>query len=232
MDPFVIQYDFVFEDGYEWRYRLEMQPDTLALKAHPDCELPDWAVLGFHQCPHCPLSTAQHQYCPLAANLVDLLDGVGRLPSFGNARVEVTTPDRSVSADISCQRAVGSLLGLVSATSDCPHTACLRPMARFHLPFASEDETVYRASSMYLLAQYFRYGEGHDPDLSLAGLTSIYVNLHILNKAMGERLRAACEQDAAVNALVLLDLLAKAMPYNIDDNMESIRHLFHAYLDE
>jgi hypothetical protein len=31
----------------------------------------------------------------------------------------------------------------------------VKPMARFHLPLASEEETIYRATTMYLLAQYF-----------------------------------------------------------------------------
>ena len=39
------------------------------------------------------------------------------------------------------------------ATAGCPWTDRLRPMARFHLPFANEAETVYRSVSMYLLSR-------------------------------------------------------------------------------
>jgi hypothetical protein len=41
------------------------------------------------------------------------------------------------------------------ATSGCRYTAYFKPMARFHLPFANEEETAYRAISMYLLSQRF-----------------------------------------------------------------------------
>jgi len=43
----------------------------------------------------------------------------------------------------------------------------LKPMVRFHLPFASIEETKYRAISMYLLAQYFLYQQGSQPDWDL-----------------------------------------------------------------
>jgi hypothetical protein len=82
-------------------------------------------------------------------------------------------------------------------------------MARFHLPLASTEETVYRATSMFLLAQYFAYR---------------------VNRAMAERLRSASEQDAAVNAIVILDLLAKALPDAILDSLTEVRHLFSSYL--
>ena len=36
------------------------------------------------------------------------------------------------------------------ALSGCPVLEQLKPMARFHLPFASVEETIYRAASMYL----------------------------------------------------------------------------------
>lgn len=49
-----------------------------------------------------------------------------------------------------------SLLGLVMATSGCPHLDFLRPLALHPLPFSSIHETVFRVSSSYLTEQYFR----------------------------------------------------------------------------
>jgi len=43
---------------------------------------------------------------------------------------------------------------------------------------------------------------------------------------MARRIRRASEQDATVNAVVLLDLLAKNLPYSIDESLEEIRYLF------
>ena len=48
---------------------------------------------------------------------------------------------------------MSSVLGLIMATAGCPWTDRFRPMARFHLPFASEAETVYRSVCMFLLAR-------------------------------------------------------------------------------
>ena len=53
-------------------------------------------------------------------------------------RLEVTTTDRFVAQDTSAQKGISSMMGLIIATSGCPHTAFLRPMARFHQPLAGE----------------------------------------------------------------------------------------------
>lgn len=151
--------------------------------------------------------------------------------SYDKVRLEVTTPERTISKDTTAQIGISSLLGLIIATSACPHTGAFKPMARFHLPFSSEPETIYRATSMYLLAQYFLRKQGGEADLDLKGLTAIYRNIETVNKALASRLRAASEQDAAVNAIVLLDLFAKILPYTIDDSLDEINHLFSPFYD-
>jgi hypothetical protein len=84
---------------------------------------------------------------------------------------------------------------------------------------------------MYLLAQFFRHKHGASPDLSLAGLRDRYQRLHQINVAMAARLRQAIEKDASVNAVIMLDLFAKAMPYSVDDSVAELEYLFSAYLD-
>ena len=133
--------------------------------------------------------------------------------------------------EVPAQQAVSSLMGLVVATSGCPHTAFFKPMARFHLPLANTEETIYRASSMYLLAQYFLKKAGKDPDMELEGLKEIYRDLETLNTYMAERIRAAISKDAAVNAIVILDFFAKDFSFAIEDQLEEIQHLFALYLD-
>jgi hypothetical protein len=144
--------------------------------------------------------------------------------------VEIRTPERAISQKTTAQRAIGSMMGLILATSGCPHTAFFRPMARFHLPLASEAETIYRAASMYFLAQYFRHQCHEEIDLEFAGLTKIYKNIQIVNKTIAERIRAATETDSSINAVIFLDMYAKAMPYVIRDALEEIRYLFKPYL--
>ena len=81
------------------------------------------------------------------------VESLKELVSFDTVGVTVTQAERTVHAETSAQQALSSVLGLIMATSGCPWTDRLRPMARFHLPFASEAETVYRSVCMFLLAR-------------------------------------------------------------------------------
>lgn len=44
------------------------------------------------------------------------------------------------------------------------------------------------------------------------------------------RLRSASEQDAEINAVVILDVLAKTLPHVILDNLTGMRQLFSSHL--
>jgi hypothetical protein len=120
-------------------------------------------------------------------------------------------------------------MGLVMATSGCPHTAFFKPMARFHLPLASKEETAYRATSMYMLAQYFLKKEGHNADFDLDGLKTLYDNLQVINISIVDRLRAVTETDSSVNAIIVLDIYAKTLQVVIKESLERIRYLFDPF---
>jgi hypothetical protein len=226
----------------DFRYLIEMpngridhvvrlNAETLEALA-ADKPAPPWARLEFHICPACPLADAGVRDCPMARALADLLDDADTAVSHDAVRVEVQSAWRTISAETTAQRAFGSLMGLVMATSGCPDMAWLRPMARFHLPLANEEETLYRAASMYLVAQYFRSLRGVPPDLSLDGLRQHYRRVHDINLAMAERLRAACEKDVPVNAVVLLDMFTRILPWSIDESLAEIEYLFRPWLGD
>jgi hypothetical protein len=122
-------------------------------------------------------------------------------------------------------------MGILIACSGCPLTGYFKPMARFHLPLASEAETIYRCTSMYLLAQYFRLQQHGTCDFTMKGLEQIYNNMQKVNVSLVERLRNAGRADSYVNAIIILDAYAKTMPYVIDDSLKEIRHLFAPYLN-
>lgn len=224
-------YRFAFADGGKEEITVVLNKTTL--EPHPESNEnpPDWARLDFHQCPHCPLAVARRPYCPLAAQLAKLMALCEKLLSHDEVELEVVSAERTIVNHTTAQRAVSSLMGLIFATSGCPNTVFLKPMACFHLPLASEEETIYRASSMYLLAQYFRSRQGLSVDFEMDGLKCNYDALHQVNKAMAERLRAIARKDSAVNAVVLLDLFAKSLPYSIEESLEEIRYPFKAYLE-
>jgi len=190
---------------------------------------PAWTALDHQQCSNCPLHKADTLYCPVASNLAPLVDLCGEMASYENVSVEIVTPERNISIQTTAQRVVSSILGLIIATSPCPHTEYFKPMARFHLPMASEDETIYRTSSMYLLAQYLLCKDGKANTSDLTGLTQIYADMKVVNRALARRLRAAINEDAAVNGIILLDLLTQSVTWSIEDGLEGLRYLFKRY---
>jgi hypothetical protein len=226
MEKIGIRYCFILPDGSEEVFNLQLDAQDLDLVGNSPDALPAWTILHFHQCPNCPLTADTHPNCPIAVNLVNIVKRFDRLLSHKEIHLDVVMEERSVSQDTTAQQGISSLMGLVMATSGCPHTAFFKPMARFHLPLASEEETTYRATSMYLLAQYFLKKEGQNADLELKGLREIYHNMHTINTAIAERLRGASETDSTLNAIVLLDMFALTVPHVIEESLEDIRHLF------
>lgn len=232
MGSIEIKYIFRWPDAREDSYDLALDGATLDIVGPRPAQIPPWARLDFNKCPSCPLDEAESPWCPLALALVDLNAGLAHLASYEKVHVTVVTAERTTMKDTTAQQAAGSLMGLIGPCSGCPHTRFFRPMARFHQPFATELETLYRASSMYLLAQHFMRIEGKAVDPELAGLNDIYRNLHEVNTHCAMRLRHGASNDSTVNAVVLLDMFTKSMSYAIEDSMEELGHLFRPFLDE
>lgn len=229
MEILTVRYEFVLADGSQVDIDLKLDADSLQLQAKTPEPPPAWTELACCQCANCPLDLSGHQYCPLALNLVEIVRHADRLVSYEEVHVKVITAERRASQDTTAQRAISSLMGFVIATSGCPHAGFLKPMARFHLPLASREETMYRATSMYMLAQYFLKKEGRDIDLEMAGLAERYRNLHTINLALAERLRIAAHSDSSVNAIILLDIYTRSLPKAIHKSMDNIRRMFAAY---
>lgn len=232
MGTMTIKYYFTLPEGVREVFNLQFDAQELELTGNIPDVLPSWTKLDFHQCPNCPLTPDTHPHCPLAAHLVDIVRRFEGLVSYSEIQVDVMTAERFITQETTVQRGMSSLMGLVMATSGCPHMAFFKPMARFHLPFASAEETVYRATSMYLVAQYFLHKEGHQADLDLTGLREIYNNIEIVNVAVAKRLRTATEADSAINAIILLDIYTKAIPVVIEESLEEIRYLFAPFFRE
>ncbi|MEH6811433.1 MAG: hypothetical protein V7677_02780 [Motiliproteus sp.] len=232
MEPIVFRYQFQLSDERQESFELVLDSHTLEPAEQALTSPPEWARLNFKQCTHCPLRSNTHPYCPVAISLVPVVELFNNVRSYEEIELQVDTQERRISQHTSAQRGLSSLLGLLIATSGCPHTNYLKPMARFHLPLASEEETLFRAVSMYLLAQYLRERSGLSHEAGLQGLKGIYDNLHQLNQKIAERLRYAADQDSAVNAVVILDMFTNLMPFSIDEDLEEIGSIFDCYLDQ
>lgn len=232
MELISICYRFMAADGSKHIFDLLINAENLELQTKPREYLPDWTILNFHQCPHCTLALETHPHCPLALNLVEIVENFEGLVSYDEIHLDVITQERRISQKTTMQRGISSLMGLVIATSGCPHTAFFKPMARFHLPLSTVEETIYRATSTYLLAQYFMKKEGYNADLELIGLTEFYNNIQTINTFIADRLRDATKTDSSLNAIILLDAYAKALPYVIEKSLEEIRYAFAPYLSK
>jgi hypothetical protein len=230
MKASTVVYRFSVPKQPEYVFTLQLDSDTSALiDALPE-NPPHWTELEFHQCSNCPLKASESPHCPAALRLAAVGSRCANLVSFDQVSVTVETLDRTITTQTTAQQGLASLIGLIMASSGCPRTAVFRPMARFHLPFSNESETAYRVASMYLLAQHYAAREGRPTDLSLKDLALVYRGVHLVNRGMVQRLRAATREDAVVNAIVLLDVYTSLVPAALDELLAELRPSFEPLL--
>jgi len=220
------KYKFDFPDGHQKDFTVDFNNQSLQSELLSENNYPDWAQLEFHQCTSCPLTSEDYLYCPLAVSLVPIIYWCKDLSSYDEVDVTVTSAERQVYAHTSLQRAISSLLGLLMSSSACPKMKFLRPLARFHLPLATHEETIFRAVSATFLKKYFDQEDNRNDEDLLAELKEQYKELQNLNRFIAERIRGAIKRDAAVNAIVLLDVLSKSVSFSIDGSLQQIRYLF------
>jgi hypothetical protein len=221
-----IRYRFDLPDGSQQVFDFHFADPDFRLTNPPPAEPPFWTKLEFNQCANCPLNVAEHPHCPPALQMADTVARLAALVSFDTVGVTVLLEERTIYQEISAQHAMSSVLGLIMATSGCPWTDLLRPMARFHLPFASESETVYRSLTMYLLAREML---GADVGVGFDSLEELYGNLHLVNRDMSRRLGAATRSDPARNAIAMLDSYTTLLPAAIADSLDELRPLFESW---
>lgn len=226
-----IRYRFDFSDGSSKEFLMELEKPGLQMLRKPGMPLPEWTKLTHHQCPNCPLHTTTHLYCPIAVNLVDVIEAFTDVISHEEADVEVITESRKYSARINVTHAVGSLIGIFMATSGCPIMDRLKPMVLTHLPFPTTEESVYRVISMYLMAQYFRFKNGHSADWSLEKFGEFFEAVTLVNQSFVRRLTSFVEKDVSLNAVVLLNCFATAAKRVIAcERLEEVEQMFGAFL--
>jgi hypothetical protein len=229
-DPLKITYEFKLGNGIEKKIELSLNRETLALTREKSETPPDWARLEFQQCSNCPLNTTVAPYCPVAVNLSGIVHEFGDVSSPERATVSVLVKERAYVKICSLQEGLSPLLGIIMTTSGCPVMEPLKPMVRYHLPFASLDETVYRMISMYFVAQFIKGRSGKEPEWTLEGLSRIYGEVKKLNKDFGVRMRAAAKSDANIHALVKLNVFAVMVPIEAEKILKEITASFSSYL--
>jgi len=230
-DPIIITYCFNFDDGIDKTFSLQLDRETLDFANSERNDAPEWAKLSYNKCTNCPLSEIDNNYCPVALNLNNLTKKFNAVVSHESVFVSVTTEDRTYKKRTTIEEALSSLMGIIMATSGCPVLDHLRPMARFHLPFATPLETSIRSLSMFILAQYL-FNNDTDPssiNISLSDFEKIYAEINSVNNDFSTRLHAAGENDANLSALTNLDCHATLVSFTIEDTMNEVKQYYSAY---
>ncbi len=230
----VITYRFHLPEREPKEFCVQLEKPSLSLaRTASEDPLPAWTKLDHEKCPNCPLSSCEHACCPIARNLVGVIEAFQDVFSHEESDVEVLTPSRKYTARVKNTQAVGSLIGIYMVTAGCPIMDRLRPMVLTHLPFASTEESTYRMISMYLMAQYFRHHKGYVPDWEMERFPAFFEQVTLVNQAFVKRLTTYVECDASLNAVVLLNCFATATRRVVtQERFDEIAQMFSAHFTD
>lgn len=217
-----IEYRITLDDDHEFNYRIELSREYDPELAQ---QTPGWTRLEHQQCSNCPLSGQQFRHCPAAVDLHRVIEDFRGLPAFKKVSVRVRTPEREYSKQVGLEEGLRALLGVIMATSACPVLGKLRPMAHNHLPFASNQEFILRAVSLYLTRQYFNMREGRLADWELKGLVRLFQQLKLVNQAFWQRIHDTCEGDSNLKAFLTFFSMSSSMTVSLETQLQKIRPL-------
>lgn len=220
------QYTIKFDDKAEQSFVVELDSNTGLIVDNDQESADDWTLLEYHKCQHCPYSTDQKKYCPVAKNLSKASLAFKDERSYKKLTVFVKTNERMYGKKTDLQTALFSLFGLIMATSSCQHMQVFKSMARFHLPFSSMEETTTRVLGMHLISEYLKLQNDPAHKISLDGLVQKYENINLVNQGIIERIRSLKGGDANQNAIIVLDTFASILPMEIGSGLQEIKPLF------
>ncbi len=225
-EPYKIYYEFRLQDGSKKIFRILLDPNTISFITCEKIEKAAWMRLSYLQCQCCPLNDKDVSYCPIAVNIGKLCEDFKNMPSFDKCIVRCTTVERTYIKKTSIMEGLASVFGIVMATSDCPVMSFFKPMARFHLPFSTIQETVFRVASVHLLKQYFDCKEKGVSEFNLESLNQHYQKVRIINKGLMARLNSVVKKDADKNAVNILHSLSQILSREISYSFNSVEYLF------
>ncbi|MBL4902284.1 hypothetical protein JYT30_01225 [Desulfotalea psychrophila] len=225
MTETTFNYLFDFPDNSKKRFLIKLDAETIKYVSSNNTP-PDWALLGVARCTCCQLNLATHDYCPIAANIADLVYAFRGTASHKACQVSCISTARTCSKNTTVQEGLASIMGIIMATSGCPSMSILKPMACFHLPFATVEESMYRSVSAYLLRQYFSHQDGDNCDFFMHRIQEQYGEVQEVNEGLLKRINITSEMDADKNAIVTLNALAQILVMEVDEDLDSLKRLF------
>jgi len=211
-------YSFEFPDGESKSFEILLKAGDL-IRIREDREYPEWAKLESFRCSHCPLPVGSQEYCPVATSLTGMLTEFKDRKSYDTVMVSVESPNRIYKKNASLQSGVSAMLGIYMVSSGCPVMGKLKPMLRFHLPFASLEETQTRVMALYALGQFLVAKQNGKFDWDMKGLAKIYEDVRLLNKNVSQKIANRENYDTNINSLVILDNFADYVTFTIDEKL-------------
>lgn len=225
MTEIAFSYRFDFPDNSKKRFLIKLDEETLSYNSSNNTP-PEWALLGVARCKCCKLELSEHDYCPISKNIADLVFAFKETPSHKSCLVSCISAARTCSKETTVQEGLASIMGIIMATSDCPSMAILKPMACFHLPFATVEESMYRSASAYLLRQYFSHKKGENCDFFMHRIEEHYQEVQTVNEGILKRINMTSKMDADKNAIVTLNALAQILVMEVEEDLDSFKRLF------
>lgn len=226
MADIVFDYQFKFDDGTSRGFKVRLDDETGVLLDDVNHQSPEWTRLEFHQCSHCPYRTSDMAYCPVAQSVARVAEAFKGELSHRSTTVFVKTENRFYGKKTDLQTGLQSLFGLVMGASRCNHMNLFKPMARYHLPFSTFEETVVRVLGKYLISQFLVAKDGGAPDMDLHELMEKYARVSIVNRFIIQRVRSIAKGDADKNAIVILDGFAALLPMELQGGFENLSKIF------
>jgi hypothetical protein len=221
-----IRYEFRFNKGQVELFDIPIDSKSLLLLWPLPEKQPAWTILEYKQCLCCTLKKDAEPYCPVAKNISKVVSRFTGFISHEKCIVSCKTPERTYQKKTSVMEGLSSILGIVMATSRCPIMEIFRPMARFHLPFSTVEETLVRSTSFYLLRQYFKHNNKRSSDFNLKHLQGHYQKLKLLNEGLLARINALKGKDSDKNALLVFHSITEILSLEIETHLQSIEYLF------
>jgi hypothetical protein len=226
--PYRIVYDFCFSDGRSHHF-------VILLDAKTGCMIPtgsppalSWTRLDFEQCRCCPLDPTEISRCPVAVNIADIVETFKDKTSSESCKIRCEVQERIYLKKTTLMEGISSIFGIIMATSCCPVMDFFKPMARFHLPFSTGDESTVRAVSMFLLGYYLQNAGGGSFHMAIKDLEERYARVRQVNEGLFARITHVGSEDADKNAIIMLHSLSMLLGMEINQNLDSITEIFMA----
>jgi len=217
-------YQVRLDDGRQ----IELQtPGRLRAEAWEDEDgLPDWTLLGFHQCPNCPLNENRIKRCPAAAALSLLVHNFAAVVSFQQVDLVIVRPNGQFAVRGSAQMIVFALLVEFVSRAKCPYLFDPSADKNFFFLCLDVDQLLFRFFSNFLIQHHLLSSGEPDPNaVNWRRFQQYMGETRVALEGLLERIQASCEEDANINALTAVISISKLVEEHWDDSLRLFREL-------